>query len=396
MSCTISSLASLASLITKGTTPTTLGYAHSDSGIPFLRVQNIFGGQVNFDEDTLFIDAVTHNALRRSQIQGGDVLVTIAGTIGRTGVVPLGAPDMNCNQAVAIVRPKEGIDRNYLRYWLESQDARGQMLGSTVTGTISNLSLSQLGALKVPVPTLEAQRRIAAILDKADALRVKRHEALAQLDRLAQSIFLEMFGDPATNPKGWPTVQLSTLVSAGDSINYGVVQPGDDTEEGVPLVRVGDLQGGCVSHLDLKKIDPQIESAYKRSRLKGDEILVSCVGSIGVVALATEAENGFNIARAVARVRLGDAVERQYMAEHLRSESVQNYFRQELRTVSQPTLNIKQIAATLVMLPPKTLQTEFVRRVSAVKALTTSQLQASKKTANLFASLQKHAFQGAL
>lgn len=106
----------------------------------------------------------------------------------------------------------------------------------------------------------------------------------------------------------WPTRQLSTLVAEGDSINYGVVQPDDDSEVGVPLVRVGDLQGGGVSHLSLKKIDPQIEGAYKRSRLKGDEILVSCVGSIGIVALTTEAENGFNVARAVARIRLGEAV----------------------------------------------------------------------------------------
>lgn len=89
MSGTFSSLAALSTLITKGTTPTTLGYTHADSGIPFLRVQNIFGGQVNFEEDTLFIGDDTHAALKRSQIKGGDVLVTIAGTIGRTGVVPL-------------------------------------------------------------------------------------------------------------------------------------------------------------------------------------------------------------------------------------------------------------------------------------------------------------------
>ena len=97
MSFKTSSLASLSSLITKGTTPTTLGYAHSDSGIPFLRVQNIFSGQVNFKEDTLFIDSNTQTALKRSQIQGGDVLVTIAGTIGRTGVVGHDGEEMNCN-----------------------------------------------------------------------------------------------------------------------------------------------------------------------------------------------------------------------------------------------------------------------------------------------------------
>ena len=396
MSFKTSSLASLSSLITKGTTPTTLGYAHSDSGIPFLRVQNIFSGQVNFKEDTLFIDSNTHTALKRSQIQGGDVLVTIAGTIGRTGVVPHDAPEMNCNQAVAIVRPTQEIERSYLRHWLESQEARSQMLGSTVTGTISNLSLSQLGELRVPLPPLEEQRRIAAILDQAETLRTQRRTALALLDSLTQSLFLDMFGDPVANPKGWPFTRLDQLVRQDDSINYGVVQPGDALDGGVPLVRVGDVVDGNFDPAALKRIDAAIEQGYKRSRLRGDEILVTCVGSIGVVALVEPSMKGFNIARAVSRIPASEKVNRDFLASYLRTDYVQRYFTSELRTVSQPTLNIKQICETRVIQPPLDLQQTFATRIASIEALQATHRRALAALDALFASLQQRAFAGML
>jgi type I restriction enzyme S subunit len=209
-------LGDLCSVITKGTTPTSIGFDFSDSGVRFLRVQNIFDGKVNYDDDTLFIGEDVHDALKRSQIAPGDVLISIAGTIGRTGIVPDHAPELNCNQAVAILRTNEKVYQPFLRHWLESAEAQRQMRGATVTGTIQNLSLSQIGELRIPLPPLPEQRRIAAILDKADALRTKRREALAQLDRLAQSIFVEMFGDP-TRPESTgacPTskVQLGNFV----------------------------------------------------------------------------------------------------------------------------------------------------------------------------------------
>lgn len=154
-------------------------------------------------------------------------------------------------------------------------------------------------------------------------------------------------------------VPLSTLVRPGDRISYGVVQPGTDVEHGVPLIRVGDLSGGRVDQSALKRIDRNIEANYRRSRLRGDEILVSCVGSVGTVALADESLQGFNIARAVARIPLSSAVDRHYVAAYLETEHVQESFAGEARTVSQPTLNIRQLAETLVPIPGLHVQRSF-------------------------------------
>jgi type I restriction enzyme S subunit len=181
--------------ITKGTTPTSLGFEFSDRGIPFVRVQNLSNGSVVFQNDDLFIDTMTHEALRRSKIYSGDVLLSIAGTIGRCAIVPEGTGELNCNQAVAIIRPKPTIDRRFLMHWISSRAAIDQIAQSKVTATIANLSLGQIGQLTIPLPLLDEQKRIAAILDQADGLRRKHKQALDRLNQLGQAIFYEMFGE---------------------------------------------------------------------------------------------------------------------------------------------------------------------------------------------------------
>lgn len=288
---------------------------------------------------------------------------------------------------VKVLRPKGEADVKYLYHYL-------RQLRLTEGGY--DRHFKYLKRHSVALPPLPEQRRIAEILDKADALRAKRRAALAQLDTLTQSIFLDMFGDPSTNPRGFSRVALSSLVRNDDTINYGVVQPGDDLDEGVPLVRVGDLKNGKVSHADLKKIAPTIEAAYKRSRLMGNEILVSCVGSIGVVALADESVRGFNIARAVARIPLSDKAGRIYMAAFLKTDYAQRYFTSELRTVSQPTLNIKQLSETTVMLPPLDMQQVFTRREEKVGKQRESLNASTAELDALYYALQHRAFRGEL
>ncbi len=333
-------------------------------------------------------------ASRSRAVFPGDLLLTNSMSFGRpyimrtTGCIHDGW--------LVLANKREGIDQDFFYRLLGSDAVYASFAKLAAGATVKNLNIELVKGVEVPVPPLPEQRRIAAILDQADALRAKRREALTQLDSLTQSIFIEMFGDPAKNPKGWPLVALSKLIREDDSINYGVVQPGDALDEGVPLVRVGDLVDGEFSGATLKRIDPEIESAYKRSRLRGDEVLVSCVGSVGVTVLATPAMKGFNIARDVARIPLAEAINRTFVASYLKTDAVQNYFKGELRTVAQPTLNIKQIAETKVYSPPLALQESFASRIQAVEALKTTHKTALSEADALCASLQHRAFAGQL
>ncbi len=211
-------LGDLCSTITKGTTPRTLGKEYVPSGIPFIRAENLQGNEIILEDDTLYIDKETNRLLSRSVVLPGDVLISIAGTIGRCAIVPDNAPPMNCNQAVAIVRISGPIDKRFLLHWLKSHNAQHQMFGAKVTLTISNLSLTQIKNLKVPLPPLSEQRRIVEILDQADALRKKRAEADSKAERIVPTLFYKMFGDPATNPMKW---EILSFFDAAEDVSAG-------------------------------------------------------------------------------------------------------------------------------------------------------------------------------
>ena len=377
--------------IVAGGTPSRSRSEYFNGAIPWVKIGDMLQGRITTTEEAVSAEGLANSSAKL--LPRGTVLISIFATIGRTAVLDI---DAATNQAIAGVLPKPGaqVDRAYLRHCLDSTAAALLAQASGVAQV--NINSSKLRAQPIPLPPLSEQRRIAEVLDRAEALRAQRRQAIAQLDALVESIFLGIFGDPTTNPRRFPIFQLASLIRQGDNINYGVVQPGEDLDEGVPLVRVGDLHNGRVSHESLKRIHPSIEMAYKRSRLRGDEILVSCVGTIGRIATADESLKGFNIARAVARIPIAESIERSFVVAYLSTGFVQRYFVNELRTVSQPTLNIKQLSETSIFLPPAELQSAFGASVAEVEKLKSVQGEALKSLDALFASLQHRAFRGEL
>lgn len=299
-----------------------------------------------------------------------------------------------------VVRPKPTkLDVRYLFHFLRQPAIRvageRRMTGSAGQRRVP---VQFLAKLKIPLPPLAEQKRIAEVLDRAEALRAQRRAALALLDELTHSIFLDMFGDPAFSSKSeYPQLPLASFIRNGDRINYGVVQPGEFDGDGVPLVRVGDLLDGKVLHDSLKFISRSIEEKYRRSRLVGNEVLLVCVGaSAGLVAIADESVKGFNIARAIARIPLADTANPLFIAEYLRTHSVQRRFQSELRTVAQPTLNIKQINELMITCFPIKQQNEFANRIASLANLKSINHQALEQLGELFSSLQQRAFKGEL
>jgi len=285
------------------------------------------------------------------------------------------------------------IDLKFLEQYLRHRGFADVTTGASQPQIVQR----NLNQIEIPLPPLDEQQRIASILDQAEELRRMRQCALDRLHQLGQTIFHEMFGDSTSNPKNWKTDSLGSIVRKGDKINYGVVQPGDDVEDGVPLIRVGDLIKPFINPSEIKHISAAVEANYKRSRLAGDEILIGCVGSIGTVALAHAGLKGANIARAVARVPVNsDLAEREFVAEMIRSPLVQRYFAAETRTVAQPTLNISLIVSAPIFVPPLELQKEFVARISALRAALTGNGKSSASLDELLSSLQHRAFRGEL
>lgn len=162
---TWTSLGDVCSTISKGTTPTSYGHEYVQKGVPFLRAEDVNGGAVDGTTASFHIEPETNKFLKRSQLQPGDILITIAGTIGRVGYVPLNAPPLNCNQAVAFARPDTSVlDPEYACFMLRTPDIIASLINLKVGGGVQNLNLEQIRALQIPLVDIEKQKWIVKYL----------------------------------------------------------------------------------------------------------------------------------------------------------------------------------------------------------------------------------------
>lgn len=196
----------IAELITKGTTPTTLGFSYIDEGINFVKIESI-DANGNFDKTKFaHISEECHVSLKRSKLQKNDILFSIAGAIGRTAIVSEDILPANTNQALAIIRlKKNNNDLNFIRYQLSSASVIKQTEKQKQGVAQLNLSLKDIGNLEINIPSLPEQQKIAAHLDSIQSAIDNKKQQLQQLDELVKSKFVEMFGDVSLNDKNFDT-----------------------------------------------------------------------------------------------------------------------------------------------------------------------------------------------
>ena len=204
MSANLVRLGDIATVISKGTTPTSVGYSFSNTGVPFLRGEDVLGGEVNHRTVARYINGAAHEALSRSALQAGDVLITIAGTIGRTAYVSEEIKELNCNQAVAFIRfPLGVIDSAYASFAISSPDCQSKFKEFVAGGAIPNVNLEQIKSLNIPFPSFQAQLKIAVRLKaQFNSLEEVRSAAKIQLDELvslANAIIRQSVEHPETD-----------------------------------------------------------------------------------------------------------------------------------------------------------------------------------------------------
>jgi len=334
------------------------------------------------------------------KVTENDLVMANTGSPGR---VFKGKDGILSNNLFKISFDLDVIDRDYLYLMLSSSIFQNVLQGQMKGGIQKHLGHATISRQEIPLPypedsekSLKEQKRIAAILDKADGIRRKRKQAIQLADDFLRSVFLDMFGDPVTNPKGWDKTELGSLIEKDDRLNYGVVQPGVHDEEGVPLIRSGDLYDFTPRVESLKHVSKEINLKHRKSILRGNELLIACVGSIGKVGWVSEEMIGWNIARAVTRIPLIKSVNREYIYRYLQSPVVQAYFEKETRAVAQPTLNVSLIAKTPVTLPPESFQKKFLIKYSMVSKYKNCQKEYFLSSNSLFESLSQKAFKGEL
>lgn len=230
-----------------------------------------------------------------------------------------------------------------------------------------------------------------------NSLVSKRELSIQLIDNLLKSKFLKQFGHLINNPQAGIIEALQNNIAEGDSINYGVVQPGEDFPNGIPIIRVGDFEDSYINTSALKRIDPKIHRKHKNSILNGGEVLIACVGAtIGKVALVESSHKGFNIVRATARINCGKNLKNTYLLNLLLTDFYQHKLKILSRTVAQPTLNIKQIGELEIPIPP--IQDQIEYDIFYLKLIENKKKAKSSLNSltNLLGSISQRVFNGKL
>ena len=283
-----------------------------------------------------------------------------------------------CSTDILPVLPGSDLDRGYLA-WLLLTPEMIALASSRATGAnLPRLSPNALAELRIPLPPLLEQRRIAEILDKADALRAKRRAALAQLDTLTQSIFLDMFGDPATNPKGWPVLRIDEITECLDRLRRPVTEsdrrPGD-----VPYYGANGQQGWIDTPLFNESLVLVAEDGgYFDEPERG-------------VAYRIDGPSWVNNHAHILRAR-PEVVNIEFLHRALHHYN----FLPFISGTTRAKLTQGQLNSVKLAVPTLELQKQFDERVGAVLGVVASAKVAKEQLDALFLALQHRAFGGDL
>lgn len=392
-------LEDVSTLVSKGTTPTTLGHSFVPEGIPFLRAEDVIGTAINPKAVAFCISEETDKLLSRSRLKAGDLLLTIAGTLGRIGYVPMNAPPLNCNQAVAFARLKpQIIDLVYACFACQAQIA--DLLTLRKIGTIGNLNLEQVRQFKIPLPPPREQKRIATLLSRAEHLRRTRRYALELTDTFLPAAFLEIFGDQYSAGTQWPSAPLGEHLDAIEGgVNFNPVGENDVASDW-RVLKVSAVSWSDFLAEESKPISPFESFSEKLIVQRGDLIMsrANTVELVGAVARVRTPPPKVLLPDKLWRLKFSAASQLlpDYLLYALRSKVVRREIEIRASGTSGSMKNISKedVRELRLPLPPLPLQRKFACLVERVERLRFVQREALRQAEHLFTPLLHRAFSG--
>ena len=366
-------------------------------GVPVLQGKNITNDSFRWF-DVRYISESKSKQLSRSRVRVGDVLIVKIGSIGYSAVVR----DLNgFDHAVipanlAKVTPDSAkIDTEYLHKWLTSIEVKRYLLSVASKTAQPALSLGKLKKLPIPLPPLSEQKRIAEILDRAEALRAKRRAALALLDELTQSIFLDMFGDPA-QASGAATV---TLEEVADFITGFAFKSKEFVlaGESIRLCRGANVLPNCLDWSDVVFWPKDRVAEFAKFELMVGDVIIAMdrpwISSGFKIAQVTADDCPALLVQRVTRLR-GKSVTNSFIYELLRQPAFTRHCKPTETTV--PHISPKDIRTFAFCMPSEQALEAFDLQLEAIAKMRFAITDSETLSNQLFASLQHRAFRGEL
>ncbi|PPJ02257.1 restriction endonuclease subunit S [Nocardia cyriacigeorgica] len=327
----------------------------------------------------------------RQLIHAGDILVsTVRPNLNAVAQVPEELDGATASTGFTVLRPSNSVDSRYIFQWVRTPSFVSDMVSKSTGASYPAVSDRIVKDSFVPLPPIEEQRRIAGILDHADALRAKRREALARLDELTQSIFIDMFGDREACELGG-LLDFVTSGGRGWSKYYA--------NEGEAFVRSLDVRMNRIDSSDIAYVNAPDNAEARRTRTRSGDVLLTITGScIGRAAPVGDTLAGAYVSQHVAILRPhAKVLESRFLSAFLCHPSFgQRQIAKAQYGQTKPGLNFEQIRAFRLPKVSRELQRRYVNRAAALDSLTSRHETALAELDALFASLQSRAFRGDL
>lgn len=356
-----------------------------DNGRKIIRIQNLTDPSKPYNRTSREVD-------EKFIVRTGDILVSWSATLD---VFEWCEEEALLNQHIfkAVPNPKV-VDKDYFK--IAVREALRDMAKHTHGSTMKHVNRGDFIGAEIPLPPIATQKHIARVLEQADQLRKQVQQLESELNKLAQSLFLEMFGDPVTNPKRWATVPYADLCHR---ITVGiVVRPTDYyVDYGVPALRSLNvrenriIKENFVYFSEANNVGP-----LKKTRVyKGDVVLVRS-GQPGTAAVVPEELDGVNAIDILISTPIPEKVASNYLAFFFNSSGGKKIVGASERGQIQKHLNVGSLENALIPVPPLALQEEFVRRLDAIANVRRNAEVNSESINMTFDSLMQRAFSGEL
>jgi type I restriction enzyme S subunit len=324
------------------------------TGMPLIRIRDVVRGY----SETYTTEKCNDEYI----VQNGDMLI---GMDGEFNIAKWNGGQAYLNQRVCRLVPKDEIDSGYLFYFMPK--ALKQIEEKTPFVTVKHLSAKQLNSIEISLPTMGEQKHVAVVLDKVSELIVLRKQHLAKLDELVKSRFIELFGDPVSNPKGWPMRELSEYIIFLTSGSRGWAQYFTDTGE--YFITIKNVKNCRITLDNVQHITAPDNAEAKRTKVQEGDLLISItadLGRTGVVSKEVAAHGGY-INQHLTCIRLNqDVVSPLYVAYYMESDAGKEQFQAKNQSAVKAGLNFNSINTLKLMVPPIALQDRFIAFVEQV------------------------------
>ena len=377
-------LSNIAEIIA-GQSPESKFYNSIGDGIPFYQGKADFG----LDYPTTRYWCSKPTKIAKSK----DILVSVRAPVGPTNICE---HEACIGRGLVSVRSTEKVYYKFLYYYFKTIEEKLSSLGNG--STFSAVTTNVIKDLQIPLPPLDTQMRIAEILDAADALRRKDKELLKKYDELAQAIFIDMFGDPVKNEKGWEVKKLGDVCKVQGGFSF---KSTDLSGEGIKLMKIGNVHFESIDWSEVEYLPPEYIYKYKEYSLNEDDIcialtrpIIKSIDSVKVVRVSKD-DLPCLLNQRVGRFTIDDKLlNRTYLLFFIYTQYFKNIVQKLSSTSLQPNIGTGQIENIAIPLPPVLNQSLFEENILCIMKLKSqsSKLQSSE----LFNSLLHKAFKGEL